>query len=273
MDIDTIAPGTDFTEEIERAVASSDAFLALIGKRWLTATDAQGRRRLDNPEDYVRLEIEAALESKLRVIPVLLQGAEMPSSDQLPSSLAKLARIQAQEVSDGRWNYDISRLISALEKAESQKLATAQAVEPPPRREEPAARRGFMPRRRALLVGAAVVALAILAVLVALLFRGGEPDESGGGRTTPTTEDQPQSQGDSTAGKEVFASSGCAACHTLAAAGSSGTIGPNLDELKPSHAQIVEQVTNGGGVMPPFEDELSEQEIQDVAAFVFTSTQ
>ena len=75
--------------------------------------------------------------------------------------------------------------------------------------------------------------------------------------------------GDPVAGTEVFLSAGgCGSCHTLADAGTSGTVGPNLDDAKPSFDKAVEQVTNGGGVMPPFKDTLSEQQIQDVAAYV-----
>jgi mono/diheme cytochrome c family protein len=79
-------------------------------------------------------------------------------------------------------------------------------------------------------------------------------------------------EGDAEAGKQIFNEQGCGSCHTLEAAGSSGTVGPNLDDLKPEFAAIVAQVTNGGGAMPPFKDSLSEQQIKDVSAFVFEST-
>ena len=82
--------------------------------------------------------------------------------------------------------------------------------------------------------------------------------------TTETTE----AQGDRVAGKAVFTSARCASCHTLADAGASGTVGPNLDAVKPSNDKVVAQVTNGGGVMPPFKGTLSEQQIQDVAVYV-----
>ena len=73
-------------------------------------------------------------------------------------------------------------------------------------------------------------------------------------------------------GAKVFASAGCGSCHTYSKAGSSGSIGPNLDDLAPSFDTVVRQVTNGGGAMPPFKDQLSEQEIRDVAAFVSDSS-
>jgi mono/diheme cytochrome c family protein len=92
---------------------------------------------------------------------------------------------------------------------------------------------------------------------------GEETTEGGGG----------QGQGNAQAGETIFNEQGCGGCHVLEAAGSSGNIGPNLDEAKPSYDLIVERVTNGQGVMPAFGDELSEQQIQDVAAYVFRSTQ
>ena len=79
-------------------------------------------------------------------------------------------------------------------------------------------------------------------------------------------------EGDAAAGKQIYDEQGCGSCHALEAAGSSGTVGPNLDDLKPEFAAIVAQVTNGGGAMPPFKDSLSEQQIKDVSAFVFEST-
>jgi len=85
--------------------------------------------------------------------------------------------------------------------------------------------------------------------------------------TEPTTETN-EAQGDQAAGKTVFASAGCASCHTLADAGATAAVGPNLDATSPPHDKVVERVTNGLGVMPPFKDTLSEQQIQDVAAYV-----
>ena len=79
--------------------------------------------------------------------------------------------------------------------------------------------------------------------------------------------------GDAAAGEAVFASSGCGGCHTLEAAGSTGNVGPNLDDAKPPEALVIERVTNGMGAMPPFGDSLDEKQIQDVAAYVVESTQ
>lgn len=96
---------------------------------------------------------------------------------------------------------------------------------------------------------------------------GGETTTGGGETTTGGSE-----TGDATNGKAVFTSAGCGSCHTYSKAGSSGSIGPNLDDLSPSFDTVVRQVTNGGGPMPAFKDQLSEQEIRDVAAFVSGSS-
>ena len=115
MDINTIEPGWDFVEVIEQAVGSCDALVALIGRQWLTITDASGQRRLDNPEDYVRLEIATALARNVRVIPALVEGAPMLRSSDLPDALKMLARRNALEISDTRFHYDTDKLITALD--------------------------------------------------------------------------------------------------------------------------------------------------------------
>ena len=91
-------------------------------------------------------------------------------------------------------------------------------------------------------------------------------------KPTTTTTTTPAAQGNPTAGKAVFASAGCAGCHTLKAANATGTVGPNLDEKKPDLAKIIDRVTNGKSPMPSFKGTLSPQQIQDVAAFVYQST-
>ena len=94
------------------------------------------------------------------------------------------------------------------------------------------------------------------------------------GEEPTTTEAAPSTPaGDAAAGEAVFASAGCGGCHTLEAAGTSGKVGPNLDDAKPDEALVVERVTNGMGVMPSFVDQLSEKQIQDVAAYVADATQ
>lgn len=120
MDLESIGVGADFVETIKDAVGSSRAVIVLIGRRWLSAADKKGNRRLDDPQDFVRLEVETALGRGVRVIPVLVQGAEMPTEDALPGPLAKLARRNAIEVSDSRWSFDVDRLADAVEEALAQ---------------------------------------------------------------------------------------------------------------------------------------------------------
>src|SRR5690348_2734818 len=92
MDIDTIRPGDDFVQVISEKVAACDALIAVIGKRWLTSADSRGRRRLEDPNDYVRIEIASALSRNVRVIPALVDGAQMPPAGELPPDLAPLSR-------------------------------------------------------------------------------------------------------------------------------------------------------------------------------------
>src|SRR5215207_8983260 len=114
-DVDSIELGDDFVQVITRAVGSCDVLLALIGEEWLTITDRGGRRRLDDPEDFVRLEIEAALTRDVRLIPILVDGARMPRAADLPPSLANLVRRQALELSPARFDFDTGRLVRVLD--------------------------------------------------------------------------------------------------------------------------------------------------------------
>jgi formylglycine-generating enzyme required for sulfatase activity len=115
MDIDHIEPGEDFVQVIEDAVGSCEILLTVIGRRWL-ASAVGATRRLDNPSDFVRLEVAAALRRNVRVIPVLVGGASMPPVQELPTVLSHLSRRQAIELSDQRWKHDVSRLVTTLEK-------------------------------------------------------------------------------------------------------------------------------------------------------------
>lgn len=112
-------------------------------------------------------------------------------------------------------------------------------------------------------------ALSALLVAAALVGCGGGGDDDGGngggGSSNPPASSQPA---DSSGGKDVFASAGCASCHTLAAAGAQGVTGPNLDDLQPSFEEVRDQVVDGGGGMPAFGDELSDSEIELVAHYV-----
>ncbi len=117
IDIDQIEPGEDFVEVINRKVSACDIVIVAIGPRWLSATDASGKRRLDDEEDFVRMEIVAALQRKIRIIPVLVGGAQMPRKQDLPVALAPLSRRHAIELSEIRFHADVNRVIEAIEKS------------------------------------------------------------------------------------------------------------------------------------------------------------
>jgi TIR domain len=116
-DVDDLAAGEDFVQGLEHALDSCRVLIVVIGKTWLTATGPNGGRRLDDGHDFVRLEVSAALRRDVRVIPVLVEGASMPSEADLPDELKPLARRQAEELTDSRWDYDIGRLAGSIEEA------------------------------------------------------------------------------------------------------------------------------------------------------------
>ena len=128
-DVNSIELGDDFVEVITSAVGSCEVLLALIGKRWLAITDPDGQRRLDSPDDFVRLEIEAALTRNVRIIPILVDGARMPPGSELPASLAKLVRREALELSPNRFDSDTQRLLNVLDRtvAEAKERARREA--------------------------------------------------------------------------------------------------------------------------------------------------
>jgi hypothetical protein len=125
IDVDTIEPGVDFTEEIFRAVAACKVLVAIIGPGWLASADERDGRRLDDPDDIVRLEIEAALARGVRVIPVLAEEAVMPGRKDLPESLAGLARRNALRVRHESFRSDAARLVTTIERAMAATTGTA----------------------------------------------------------------------------------------------------------------------------------------------------
>ncbi len=114
VDIDTLKPGEVFGEVIERTLVSCDCVLVVIGKHWLSTTDSKGRQRLDNPDDWVRLEVTTALRTKIRVIPVLVEGARLPTLDELSEDMADLAGLHAHEVRNSDFHQDVDKLIETL---------------------------------------------------------------------------------------------------------------------------------------------------------------
>lgn len=117
MDVDAIPPGADFVQLLEEAVSACEVFITVIGPLWLSAADETDQRRIDQWNDYVRIEIASALKQNKFVIPVLVGSARMPSPADLPEDIAALARRNAVEISHQRFNYDVQRLISAIKSA------------------------------------------------------------------------------------------------------------------------------------------------------------
>jgi TIR domain len=139
FDVDNIAPGLDFVDILSERVGKCHALIAVIGRDWVSAAYEDSRRRLDDPHDFVRIEIEAALERDIRVIPVLVDEATMPKPDDLPDSLKKLARRQGIKISHERFDADVRKLTRALslledelrrsEAAEAERLAREENAE------------------------------------------------------------------------------------------------------------------------------------------------
>jgi hypothetical protein len=114
LDVSSLKGGEEFKARIERIIPTCRALLAIIGPRWLDMRGEGGRRRLDNPEDFVRLEIASALQHRLQIIPVLVAGAQMPPGDTLPAPLKALTKLNALELSQTRFAFDVERLVKDL---------------------------------------------------------------------------------------------------------------------------------------------------------------
>lgn len=127
MDVDTIEPGADFGEVIANALSSCDVLIALIGSTWLTIKDRHGRRKLDDPDDIVTLEVRSALDRGILVIPVLVEAAEMPARDDLPEDLLRgLARLNAARLHHETFRSDSQRILASVERI----LAVASVSKP-----------------------------------------------------------------------------------------------------------------------------------------------
>ena len=163
MDVDSIAPGEDFVEALRSAVGACDVLIAIIGRQWLTTSGGAGRR-LDDPNDFVRLEIATALERGIPVIPVLVQGATMPPPDALPQDLAKLSHRNALDISDVRWQHDVARLVDAIESIHTGQGKSINKSTAGPRRKRSAVS-GPRPGLRQLAFG--VTAVLLIAALIA----------------------------------------------------------------------------------------------------------
>ena len=121
-DVDSIPPGVDFREHLEKAVGKCKIFLVVIGDSWLEVMDSKRRNRLHDPDDFVRIEIESALKRNILIIPLLIRGALMPSEKKLPPSLQKLVYRNGMSIrSDPDFHGDMDRLIEAISNYSSKK--------------------------------------------------------------------------------------------------------------------------------------------------------
>ena len=153
IDVDNIPLGVDFRVHLDKEVAHCDFFIAVIGEKWLTVEDKQGQKRLDDPADFVRIEIQSALNRKISVIPVLVGQASMPEVDQLPETLQALAFRNATRVRSGSdFKNDINRLIRGIKKQQTQLDTAIKAKEEKALRErDNAAKEAEEKKRHALL--------------------------------------------------------------------------------------------------------------------------
>jgi hypothetical protein len=157
-DVGSLEPGIEWREAIDKVLGDADACIVVIGKNWLAMPDAAGKRRLDDPKDTVRQELQTALKSGMRVFPILVGGAKMPPEEELPAELQALARRNALEVSEQDWNEDFEKLVKALERTLGWSAST------------PAKGKS---RTALYVIGGAVAALVVVG-MVAALFSGGE---------------------------------------------------------------------------------------------------
>lgn len=155
-DVDSLAPGERFADSIRRCIEAADIVYVVIGRGWVDARAHDGRRRLDDPDDVVRMEVETALRSERRTAPVLVGGASMPTSDALPDVLAPLLDAHATELRDSSWGADFDRLLRS----------SGLIGEPLPR------------RRRLTQVAAAIAALSLLVPAIVWLASRGNGSES-----------------------------------------------------------------------------------------------
>jgi hypothetical protein len=170
-DVASLEPGVEWDDAISRVLGQSDACVVVIGKNWLTITDASGRRRLDDPRDTVRREILVALQRQMRVFPVLVGGAKMPAEEELPAELQSLSRRHAIELNEQDWDEDVQKLIKALETALG------------PSQDRPGPKPSFSRRGWVFVVAGAVGAVIALAVYNA----ANKPASGGANQPTVST--------------------------------------------------------------------------------------
>lgn len=162
-DVEAISPGEDFAAALERALADCALMLVMVGPIWLEVTDNNGRRRLEDPKDWTRLEVAGALRRGIRVIPVLCRGAVLPSDADLPDDLDPLINRQAVQIDNNRWDYDVDRLIDSLARALNVRRTTSAGASAP---DAPPSALTAVRNKTARVVRGTVIALAVLGGLV-----------------------------------------------------------------------------------------------------------
>jgi hypothetical protein len=180
QDVTALKPGASFDDQVDHAIGTSDVVLVVIGRGWADDPDGHGGRRLDRADDFVRHEVRAALRGDVVVVPVLVDGAELPSEQSLPDDLRPLVRRQAATIRDESWHRDVDALIRQLT-------------------DGPDAETDRRPNRALLAVGALAVVLVIAAVGVLATRGGGESsftepercDQPDGTWTTATVDGEP----------------------------------------------------------------------------------
>lgn len=169
LDVETIEAGLDFVEAIDRALNSCKVLIAMIGPHWVNIKDSEGNPRLFKEDDFIRLEIAAALKRDIRVIPVLVNGAVMPSADQLPEDLKPLTRRHAHEISSSRWKYDCEQLTEVLEKIVGKAPKPAPEPKPfpsPPPKPKPVFRKKSWIERNYLWLLGGFVLISVIGLLI-----------------------------------------------------------------------------------------------------------
>lgn len=177
-DVESIDGGEEFPEKLEKALSQCQMMLVLIGAKWLNIADANGRRRLDNPEDWVRQEIATALRRKVRVVPVMVEDTPLPAEHELPEDLRPLINRQIRKLSDERWRGDLQDIVDMLAKVPGLELQPKSGLHGATGAASAAVAPAGSSWKK---VGVGVAAGALAVVAIAVAFSG--PDVKGHWRT------------------------------------------------------------------------------------------
>jgi hypothetical protein len=180
MDVDAIKPGVDFVEALEAALASCHILIAVIGENWLIASNDRGRR-IDDPNDFVRMEIATALKRGIPVVPLLVEGATMPSAEDVPSDLKPLARRNALAISHARFSGDLARVVAAIDETVSAAVGPIQSA----REYEAVTKDAEKPRDVRVTVAWIGACAIVLAALIAGVFAWVGREAPSGSASTP----------------------------------------------------------------------------------------